>query len=405
MAQNLYRQIGDLAIIDIRILITVFVALSIVAVLVLAWRGHPRLQEQMPDALANVIVIGSVTVFLILAGVTMLFLWEVVNTALIFPADWEEWLTDLINNWTGVKVTLTVVTLAIAYVAAGISKQAIERMTDQRDTFSRHQTQVMVRVAQVSIYVVGFAAVLGFWNVDLTGLLVGAGFLGIVVGMAARQTLGSLLAGFMLMFSRPFEIGDWVEIEENEGIVTDISIVNTRIQTFDGEFVMIPNEVVGGSTITNRSRKGRLRLEVDVGIDYEADVDRAAELAEEAMDDVEDALTVPSPQVVTKEFGDSAIVLGLRFWIDKPSARRKWRARTRVIGAVKDAYDGDGIKIPYPQRELSGRKETGGFQVASKQQRELGPTADGGEETGRRFGDEYKDDTTSGDGTDGGNHG
>ncbi|WP_084156852.1 mechanosensitive ion channel family protein [Haladaptatus cibarius] len=402
MAQNLYRQIGDLAIIDIRILITVFVALSVVAVLVLAWRGYPRLQEQMPDALANVIVIGSVTVFLILAGVTMLFLWEVVNTALIFPADWEEWLTDLINNWTGVKVTLTVITLAVAYVAAGITKQAIERMTDQRDTFSQHQTQVMVRVAQVSVYVVAFAAVLGFWNVDLTGLLVGAGFLGIVVGMAARQTLGSLLAGFMLMFSRPFEIGDWVEIEEREGIVTDISIVNTRIQTFDGEFVMIPNEVVGGSTITNRSRKGRLRLEVDVGVDYEADVDRAAELAEDAMGEVDDALTVPSPQVVTKQFGDSAIVLGLRFWIDKPSARRKWRARTRVISAVKDAFDSEGVKIPYPQRELSGRQETGGFQVASKQERELGPTADGGEETGRRFGDEYKDDATSGDKTNGG---
>ncbi len=88
--------------------------------------------------------------------------------------------------------------------------------------------------------------------------------------MAARQTLGSLLAGFMLMFARPFEIGDWVEIEEKEGIVTDISIVNTRIQTFDGEYVMIPNDTVGGSTIVNRSRKGRLRLEVDVGIDYDA---------------------------------------------------------------------------------------------------------------------------------------
>ncbi|MFB9804306.1 mechanosensitive ion channel family protein [Haladaptatus pallidirubidus] len=305
-----------------------------------------------------------------------------------------------------INVSLTVVTLAAAYVAAGIIKQAIGRMTQQRDTFSQHQTQMMIRVSQVSVYVVAFAAVLGFWNVDLTGLLVGAGFLGIVVGMAARQTLGSLLAGFMLMFSRPFEIGDWVEVEENEGIVTDISIVNTRIQTFDGEFVMIPNEVVGGSTITNRSQKGRLRLEVDVGVDYETDVDRAAELAEEAMDDVENALTVPSPQVVTKEFGDSAITLGLRFWIDKPSARRKWRARTRVMGAVKEVFDSEGIKIPYPQRELSGRQETGGFQIARKQQRELGPTADGGEDTGRRFGDGGDgDETNDDDESDGGDEG
>ncbi|WP_435153353.1 mechanosensitive ion channel family protein [Haladaptatus sp. DFWS20] len=379
--QNLYRQIGDIGILDVRIFITVFVALSIVAVLVLAWRGRPRLQERMPDALANVIVVGGVSVYLILAGVTVLFLWEVVNTSIIFTFNWGKLVDELINEWTGFKVTLTVVTLAVAYVAAGIFKQAIEGMTSQRDVFSQHQTQVMVRVAQVSVYVVAFAAVLGFWDVDLTGLLVGAGFLGIVVGMAARQTLGSLLAGFMLMFSRPFEIGDWVEIEEKEGIVTDISIVNTRIQTFDGEFVMIPNEVVGGSTITNRSQKGRLRLEVDVGVDYDADVEQAAELAKSAMSEVDDALTVPSPEVVTKEFGDSAIVLGLRFWIDKPSARRKWRARTEVMGAVKEAFERDGIKIPFPQRELSGRQETGGFQVARKRQRELGPTADGGEDT------------------------
>ncbi|WP_266076646.1 mechanosensitive ion channel family protein [Haladaptatus caseinilyticus] len=382
MAQELFRQVGRLSWLDVRVLITAFVVFSVLAGLLIAWRVRPHLQERMPDALANVIVVGSLAIFLVLAGVTMLFLWKVVDTTIIFTADWEKLLRSLMDEWAGVKVTLTVVTLAVAYIAAGIIKQAIERMTGQRDVFSKHQTQVMIRVAQVSVYVVAFAAVLGFWKVDLTGLLVGAGFLGIVVGMAARQTLGSLLAGFMLMFSRPFEIGDWVEIEEREGIVTDISIVNTRIQTFDGEFVMIPNEVVGGSTITNRSRKGRLRLEIDVGVDYDVDVERAAELAESAMSEVDDALTVPSPEVVTKEFGDSAIVLGLRFWIDKPSARRKWRARTKVMGAVKDAFEQEGIKIPFPQRELAGRQETGGFQVARTRQRELGPTADGGEDIG-----------------------
>ncbi|WP_458206313.1 mechanosensitive ion channel family protein [Haladaptatus sp. NG-SE-30] len=373
------EQIGNLTMLDVRLFITAFVVIAIAAVFFIAWQMWPRLRERMPDALANVLVIGFLTVFFALGGVTLLFLWEVVNTALIIPTDWEDWINTLITDWTGVKVTMTVVTLSVAYVAASLTRQGIERMTDQRDAFSQHQTRVMIRVAQLSVYVVGFTAVLGVWNVDITGLLVGAGFLGIVVGMAARQTLGSLLAGFMLMFARPFEIGDWVEIEEREGIVTDISVVNTRIQTFDGEFVMIPNDVVGGSTIVNRSRKGRLRLEVDVGIDYDADIEKAASLAKDAMKEPDDVLSVPSPEVVTKELADSAVVLGLRFWIDKPSARRKWRARTEVIGAVKRAFENEGIKIPFPQRELSGREETGGFQVAGKQQRELGATADGGE--------------------------
>ncbi|ODR83009.1 mechanosensitive ion channel protein MscS [Haladaptatus sp. W1] len=372
--ERLFRQVGRQSWFDMRIFTSAFVILALIAFFAVAWYARPRLQERVPNSLANVIVVGFVCVFLLLASTTLAFTWKIINTELIMQADFG------VEMATAFQVGSSAALLATSYVVAGFIRQGIQRVIRGRDAFSKHQTQVMVRVAQVCVYVVGLTAVLGVWEVDITGLLVGAGFLGIVVGMAARQTLGSLLAGFMLMFARPFEIGDWVIIEEEEGIVTDISIVNTRIQTFDGEYVMIPNDIVGGSTIINRSRKGRLRLEVDVGVDYEADVERAAAVAKEVMREPDDVLAVPSPQVVTKELGDSAVVLGLRFWIDKPSARRKWRAKTTVINAVKEAFDREGIKIPFPQRELSGRAETGGFRVAEERERtrEFGATADGG---------------------------
>jgi small conductance mechanosensitive channel len=381
MAGNLISWFDDFIWIDIRVFITAFVLIALLAGFAVAWRGRQKLQETMPNALVNVIVAGAFGIFVVLAAITLLFLWEVVNSALLVLSETN--ISQYINSENAVKLSFSVAILTIGYVVSGITQEGIDRLSRRRETLSRHQAQVLYRLTQISVYVVAGATILGVWDIDLTGLLVGAGFLGIVVGMAARQTLGSLLAGFMLMFARPFEIGDWVIIEEQEGIVTDISIVNTRIQTFDGEYVMIPNDTVGGSTIVNRSRKGRLRLEVDVGVDYDADVERAADLAKEAMGEQEDVLAVPSPQVVSKEFGDSAIVLGLRFWIDKPSARRKWRAKTTVINEVKDAFDGEGIKIPYPQRELSGRAETNGFQVAGQRQRvrERGATADGGEPT------------------------
>jgi len=209
------------------------------------------------------------------------------------------------------------------------------------------------RLSQVIIWSVSIVVVLGIWIEDLGSLLVGAGFLGIVLGMAARQTLGTVLSGFVLMFARPFEIGDWVEVEDDEGIVTDISIVNTQLRSFDGEYIMIPNDVIASSTVTNRSKRGRLRLEVEVGVDYGTDVERAADLAEQAIDEVDEAIAAPSPQIVGKSFGDSAVVLGVRFWIDKPSARRHWKARTAAINAIKRAFEAEDIKIPYPQRELS----------------------------------------------------
>ena len=189
------------------------------------------------------------------------------------------------------------------------------------------------------------------------------GFLGIVVGLAARQTLGSLIAGFVLMFSRPFTIGDWVEIGDDEGIVTDITIVNTRLENFDGETVVIPNDRVSNQPITNRSERGHLRIRMDVGVDYATDPDHAVEVAQSAIDEVTHVTDAPPPQVLPKSFGDSAVVLELRFWIDQPMPPKKWRAISGVVGSVKAAFDDAGIKIPFPQRELSGRAETGGFRL------------------------------------------
>ncbi len=166
-------------------------------------------------------------------------------------------------------------------------KRVIDELLGSASAVTAHQREISHRIAQVIIWSVSLVVVLGVWIDDLGGLLVGAGFLGIVVGMAARQTLGTVLAGFVLMFDRPFEIGDWIEVEDREGIVTDISIVNTRIRSFDGEYVMVPNDVISSSMVTNRSKRGRLRIEIDVGVDYEDDVERATEVAKSVIADLE----------------------------------------------------------------------------------------------------------------------
>ncbi|PSP49566.1 mechanosensitive ion channel protein, partial [Halobacteriales archaeon QH_1_68_42] len=215
----------------------------------------------------------------------------------------------------------------------------------------------------LSLFAVVGLGLLTVWGTELRGLLVGAGFLGIVVGLAARQTLGSMLAGFVLMFSRPFTIGDWVRVGDQDGIVTDITIFNTRLENFDGEFVVIPNDKVSNQAIINRSQKGLLRLRVDVGIDYADDPDHAKQVALEAISDLPEVVNAPPPQVFPKSFGDSAVVMEMRFWIDHPTPPRKWKAVSAVVTSVKEAFEAEGIKIPFPQQELSGRAETGGFRV------------------------------------------
>ncbi|MDY6817117.1 MAG: mechanosensitive ion channel family protein [Halobacteriales archaeon] len=332
----------------------------LIALAVVTWglrrvrgRAHRFGHERLVDVILGVILLGSV----LAGGGLLVVLWD----ASAYVTESVQFLRNPLA--AGAKILASLALLAGVYIASGALDEFVEDFLKNQSGISEHQAEITFRTVQVLAYAIAIIIILGLWDVNLGGLLVGAGFLGIVLGMAARQTLGSLIAGFVIMFSRPFEIGDWVQIGDKEGIVTDITVVNTRIQNFDGEYVMLPNDTVSSSDIINRTRKGRLRIQLEVGVDYDTDLEEAGSLAKNAMDEVDDILTVPQPQVVFKRFGDSAIVLGLRFWIDKPSARRRWRAQTAVIKAVKQTFDANGIKIPFPQRELMGRTEEGGFRL------------------------------------------
>lgn len=343
-----------------QVLATVAIVVAVLGV----WRGIDYLHEHdtaggiVPQTWRHFALSTLSVVATAVAGLLVIAVWGLTDRLL-----------DIVDAYnlgaeTVVNVVIAIIIFAAVYGTTDLIGRITRELTDNRRAISEHQREILYRLSQVGLYALGGSVVLSLWGVDLSGFLVGAGFLGIVVGLAARQTLGALLAGFVLMFSRPFEIGDWVEIGDHEGIVTDITIVTTRMQTFDGEYVMVPNDVVSSESVVNRSRKGRLRIEVDVGIDYDADPREAANVALEAVRSIDNVLRVPTPQVVVKEFADSAILLGVRVWIDNPSARRMWRTRTAVVSAVKSAFDEEGIKIPFPQRELMGREESGGFHLA-----------------------------------------
>jgi len=332
-------------------------------------RVQPGQVQGLLEEVEDVVPFGMTTYYVVrllqftlvaVAGLVVLVVWGLTGIAI-----------DAVRVFLGVvpqlvRTMFSVALIVAAYVGVDVLEAFVDRVAKQSDRLDEHQGEIVFRVLQVVLLTSAGLVVLGIWDVNLGGLLVGAGFLGIVVGMAARQTLGSLLAGFVLMFSKPFEVGDWVEIDEQEGVVTDITIVNTRLENFDGEYVVMPNDVISNSTIVNRTRKGRLRVRMDVGVDYDVDPEHARAVAKDAITELEDVMSVPRPEVVPTGFGDSAILLECRFWIDKPSSRRRWRAKASVIQAVYEAFDEEDIAIPFPQRTLSGRSGTGEFSVAGE---------------------------------------
>lgn len=252
------------------------------------------------------------------------------------------------------------VVLSVAFVVAGLVtmrlvKRLVHLLAEGPGVISKHHEEIAHHVVQFAVLILVFFLVLAAWHVPPDSVILGASVVSVVLGFAARQTLGSVLAGFVVLFSRPFEPGDWIVVEEDEGIVQDVSVVQTELKTFDDEVVLIPNDVVTGTKVINRSRNGRLRVNLDVGVDYDADVRTAADLAEEAMEGLDPIMERPTPHVVLSEFGGSSVVLRCRFYIENPTARRFWNARTAVIEAVKAEFDEAGITIPFPQRTLSAR--------------------------------------------------
>ncbi|WP_348610188.1 mechanosensitive ion channel family protein [Halobaculum rarum] len=300
-------------------------------------------------------------------GLAVLLVWGYVGVALAAVDAMAATVPGL------VRLLVTVGVVAAALIGIDLLESRLDDYARQSDSINQHQKGIVFRVLQVSVLGAAVVGTLTVWGINLGGLLIGAGFLGIVVGTASRTTIGSLIAGFVLMFSRPFELGDWVEIDGEEGIVADITVINTRIRTAGGEVVVIPNERVANATVSNRTHLGQLRLSVDVGVDYAADLGVAEEVVNDALANVSEVEDNPPPQVVPKSFGDSAVVLECRFWIDTPSAPKRALATAAVVREVKAALDDAGIKIPYPQRELSGRTETGGFRVAAGDESRVPP--------------------------------
>ena len=312
------------------------------------YRSGPWLNGQTSDDTADGIQVAAVTLLSVCSAGVLVIVWRRTPAVALALSSISP------SPVAGVRLFIVIVAFSVTYTATQVVKRFI-RAGESRDAITSHQREVLHHLVQIVLFLPAILFSLTLYGVAAQNLILSASALGVVLGLAARQTLGAVLAGFILLFSRPFEVGDWVEIDENEGVVTDISIVNTRIQTFDDEMVMIPNDRITDSAVTNRSRNERLRLQADVGVDYDTDVSEARAVATETMDGIEMIMDGPEPETVITEFGDSAVTLNLRFWIADPTIQKKWAVHNAVIGAVKEAFAEHGITIPFPQRELSHR--------------------------------------------------
>lgn len=246
------------------------------------------------------------------------------------------------------EITWGGVLLATQVLLGGIALGIVARLIMRRLLLWRRRgpssARVFSRVTQWVIIIMAFMAAVTvvFPSVRPVDVLGGITIVSIAAGIAFQTVLGSMFAGFVLLARDRFRVGDQIGVGDVRGEVTSIGITSTVVRTFDGRLVVLPNTVLHGEIVIVQTGYERVRSSVVVSLDETTDLDRAQEVAIEAMDGLVTVLSAPAPQALLKSVGAATVELELRFW----SGARQLEtveARHDVIRAVLRAFNEQGV--------------------------------------------------------------
>ena len=223
---------------------------------------------------------------------------------------------------------------------------ALQRM-DVHEAIRDLLIDKLARYAVMLIAMVMAADQLGF---NVAAALAGLGVAGIALGFAAQDSVANVIAGVLIFWDKPFQVGDWIETEGEYGKVSEITLRSTRIRTMRNTFVVVPNKRIIDATLENYTKQGALRIDVPVGIAYKETIAEARKVLLEAVGRLDGLCTEPAPDVVVTQLGDSSVNLDVRVWIE--SGEQRQAAIARVLESSKTALDAAGIQIPYPHLQL-----------------------------------------------------
>ena len=195
-------------------------------------------------------------------------------------------------------------------------------------------------------------AVLRQLGVEATGLLAIFGAAGLAIGLALKDTLGNIAAGFMLLILRPLNVGEYIDTPSASGTVMEVGLFSTTIKNTEGVYIFVPNGQIWANRIQNFGRHIERKLIIDLGVAYETDLEAAKSLLETTMSAQAFVKSEPEPpQVLITEFAEHAIRLSCRCWLPAEA----WAVNSSDMRlAIKSALDKAGISLPVPIRLVRG---------------------------------------------------
>jgi len=247
----------------------------------------------------------------------------------------------------------------LAKFAGGLTRRALK---SSRLKVSDLLRNFFVTVVSKTVFVFGLLIALETINVDVGPFLAGIGVIGFVVGFALQGTLANFAAGIMILLYRPYDVGNFVDAGGVKGTVDAMTLVSTTIVTPDNQVHVVPNGSIWGSVITNVTARATRRVDMVIGVSYTDDLDHVAQVLERVVTAHEKVLKDPAPVIKVNALADSSVNFIVRPWAKTGDY---WTVYWDLTKTIKQAFDKEGINIPFPQRDVHVYRHTDGAEDAA----------------------------------------
>ncbi|MCU7959190.1 MAG: mechanosensitive ion channel [gamma proteobacterium symbiont of Bathyaustriella thionipta] len=248
----------------------------------------------------------------------------------------------------GLKILAAIAVFIIGKIIASWLRRLVTKVMDKggADPIIIGFTSSIAYIGMMAFVVV---AALGQLGIQTTSFIAILGAAGLAIGLALQGSLANFAAGFLMIIFRPFKVGDVIEAAGVTGKVDVIQIFTTTLKTGDNKTIIIPNAKLGGDNIVNYSTQATRRVDLTVGVSYDADLKQVRSVLQEIISQDERVLSDPEPQVLVGELADNSVNFFVRLWVKSADY---WNVFFDTNEAVKLRMDEAGIGIPYPQRDV-----------------------------------------------------
>jgi len=264
-----------------------------------------------------------------------------------------------IIDFLKIKIPFTDITLinlisAIIIIIIGYFVSVFIRRYIRKAMIKAKMSEILAeftsRVAKILIIIFIIAIAIGFLGIDVGSAIISISVVsGFVFGFALQDTLGNLAAGFMIAITKPFRVGDFVDIAGESGKINNVGASITTMTTVDNKRVIIPNSKIWGNPIVNYTALKLRMIDMRVGISYSDNIGKAITTTMDVLKKNKKVLDDPAPTVAVAELADSSVNLLVRPWIKTSDY---WTTRWELTQKIKEAFDKEGISIPFPQTDV-----------------------------------------------------